>query len=36
MDRRLHGPVGARHRAAAGAIGKQTALYAFGLLSGVL
>ncbi len=26
----LHGPVGARHRIAAGVIGKQTALYAFG------
>ncbi len=30
----LYGPVGARHRGAAGAIGKQTALYSFGLLSG--
>ncbi len=31
MDR--GGPVGARHRGAAGATGKQTALYAFGSLS---
>ncbi len=30
----LHGPVGARHRGAAGVIGKQTALYAFESLSG--
>ncbi len=29
----LRGPVGARHRGAAGATGKQTALYAFGSLS---
>ncbi len=29
----LHGLVGARYRGAAGATGKQTALYAFGLLS---
>ncbi len=30
----LHRPVGVRHRGAAGATRKQTALYAFGLLSG--
>ncbi len=29
----LRGPFGARHRGAAGATGKQTALYAFGSLS---
>ncbi len=29
----LHGPVSVRHRGAAGAIGNQTALYAFGSLS---
>ncbi len=32
----LHGPVGARHRGAVGEIGKQTALYAFGSLSGCI
>ncbi len=30
----LHGPVGARHWGAVGAIGKQTALYVFGSLLG--
>ncbi len=30
----LYGTVGARHRGAAGATGKQAALYTFGSLSG--
>ncbi len=30
----LYGPISAKHRGAAGAIGKQTTLYAFGSLSG--
>ncbi len=33
MDRHLRRPFSARHRGAAGATGKQTALYAFGSLS---